>query len=137
MLPDIIRNDPKNIGWWDNIGGSGQANRHQQIFVLGVNNLGGCHGSTGPSSINPETGQPYGANFPVITVEDWVESQARLADRLGIRQLPRLSAGVWRMQAMQWSLIYPDRVRHVFAIAAAPNLTAQTSRSMMWRATRS
>src|SRR6266481_1534729 len=120
------QDDPKNIGWWDNMVGSGKPIDTNKFFVLGVNNLGGCHGSTGPSSINPETGQPYGANFPVITVEDWVESQARLADRLGIRQFAAIVGGsLGGMQAMQWSLIYPDRVRHVFAIAAAPNLTAQ------------
>jgi len=120
------QDDPKNIGWWDNMVGPGKPIDTNKFFVLGVNNLGGCHGSTGPSSINPETGQPYGANFPVITVEDWVESQARLADRLGIRQFAAIVGGsLGGMQAMQWSLIYPDRVRHVFAIAAAPNLTAQ------------
>ena len=97
-----------------------------KFFVIGLNNLGGCHGSTGPSTINPETGQPYGASFPVITVEDWVESQARLADRLGIRQFAAVIGGsLGGMQALQWSLAYPDRVRHVFAIAAAPRLTAQ------------
>ncbi|HZW87090.1 MAG TPA: homoserine O-acetyltransferase [Gallionella sp.] len=120
------QDDPKNIGWWDNMVGPGKPIDTNKFFVLGVNNLGGCHGSTGPSSINPETGQPYGANFPLITVEDWVESQARLADRLGIRQFAAIVGGsLGGMQAMQWSLIYPDRVRHVFAIAAAPNLTAQ------------
>ncbi|MGH8743207.1 MAG: alpha/beta fold hydrolase, partial [Burkholderiales bacterium] len=76
--------DPKNIGWWENLIGPGKPLDTNRFFVVGVNNLGGCHGSTGPSSINPKTSRPYGADFPVVTVEDWVTSQARLADHLGI-----------------------------------------------------
>ncbi|MBY0575957.1 MAG: homoserine O-acetyltransferase [Gallionellaceae bacterium] len=118
--------DPANTGWWDNMVGPGKPIDTDKFFVIGVNNLGGCHGSTGPSSINPETGNQYGASFPVITVEDWVESQARLADLLGIRQFAAVIGGsLGGMQALQWSLAYPERVRHVFAIAAAPRLTAQ------------
>lgn len=118
--------DLKNIGWWNNMVGPGKPIDTDKFFVIGLNNLGGCHGSTGPSSLNPETGQPYGASFPVITVEDWVASQARLADRLGIHQFAAVIGGsLGGMQALQWSLSYPDRVRHVFAIAAAPRLTAQ------------
>lgn len=118
--------DTKNIGWWDTMAGPGKPIDTDKFFVIGLNNLGGCHGSTGPSSINPETGHAYGASFPLITVEDWVESQARLADLLGIRQFAAVIGGsLGGMQAMQWSLAYPDRVRHVFAIAAAPRLTAQ------------
>ena len=118
--------EPGNIGWWDNMIGPGKPVDTDKFFVIGVNNLGGCHGSTGPSSVNPETGQPYGANFPVITVEDWVASQARLADLLGIRQFAAVIGGsLGGMQALQWSLTFPERVRHVLAIAAAPHLTAQ------------
>ncbi|MDO8262899.1 MAG: homoserine O-acetyltransferase [Gallionella sp.] len=118
--------DTGNIGWWDNMIGPGKPVDTDKFFVIGVNNLGGCHGSTGPSSINPATGQPYGANFPVITVEDWLESQARLADLLGIRQFAAVIGGsLGGMQALQWSLTFPDRVRHVLAIASAPHLTAQ------------
>ena len=118
--------EPGNIGWWDNMIGPGKPVDTNKFFVIGVNNLGGCHGSTGPSSANPETGQPYGANFPVITVEDWVASQARLADLLGIRQFAAVIGGsLGGMQALQWSLTFPERVRHVLAIAAAPHLTAQ------------
>jgi homoserine O-acetyltransferase len=118
--------DLKNIGWWNNMVGPGKPIDTDRFFVIGLNNLGGCHGSTGPSSPNPETGQPYGAGFPVITVEDWVVSQARLADRLGIHQFAAVIGGsLGGMQALQWSLSYPDRVRHIFAIAAAPRLTAQ------------
>lgn len=118
--------DTKNVGWWDTMIGPDKPIDTNKFFVIGLNNLGGCHGSTGPATINPETGQPYGASFPVITVEDWVESQARLADSLGIRQFAAVIGGsLGGMQALQWSLAYPDRVRHVFAIAAAPRLTAQ------------
>ncbi len=117
---------PDNVGWWDNMIGPGKPIDTDRFFVIGVNNLGGCHGSTGPSSIDPGTGQPYGANFPVITVEDWVASQARLADLLGIRRFAAVIGGsLGGMQALQWSLTFPERVRHVLAIAAAPHLTAQ------------
>lgn len=118
--------EPKNIGWWDTMVGPNKPIDTNQFFVIGLNNLGGCHGSTGPGSTNPETGQPYGASFPVITVEDWVESQARLADYLGIQQFAAVLGGsLGGMQALQWSLAYPKRVRHVLAIATAPRLTAQ------------
>jgi homoserine O-acetyltransferase len=117
---------PKNVGWWDNMVGPGKPVDTEKFFVIGVNNLGGCHGSTGPSSIDPQTGAPYGASFPVVTVEDWVESQSHLADRLGIRQFAGVMGGsLGGMQAMQWSLSFPERVRHVLAIAAAPHLTAE------------
>lgn len=119
-------NDSKNVGWWDNMVGPGKPVDTNKFFVIGLNNLGGCHGSTGPSSDNPETGKPYGASFPMITVEDWVESQARLADLLGICQFAAVIGGsLGGMQALQWSLAYPERVRHVLAIACAPRLTAQ------------
>jgi homoserine O-acetyltransferase len=118
--------DPKNIGWWDNMIGPGKPIDTDKFFVIGVNNLGGCHGSTGPSSIDPATGKPYGSSFPVVTVEDWVHAQARLADRLGIRQFAAVIGGsLGGMQAMQWSLTFPERVRHVLAIATAPNLTTE------------
>jgi len=118
--------DKKNIGWWDNMVGPGKPIDTNKFFVIGLNNLGGCNGSTGPSSANPLTGKPYGASFPVITVEDWVQAQARLADQLGIRQFAAIVGGsLGGMQAMQWALSYPDRVRNVLAIACAPHLTAQ------------
>jgi homoserine O-acetyltransferase len=118
--------DAKNIGWWDNMVGPGKPVDTDKFFVVGLNNLGGCHGSTGPSSINPETGKRYGSSFPVITVDDWLQSQARLADLLGIRQFAAVIGGsLGGMQALQWSLSFPDRVRHVLSIAAAPHLTAQ------------
>ena len=118
--------DDKYPGWWDNLIGPGKPLDTNKFFVIGVNNLGGCHGSTGPSSINPANGQPWGAQFPVVTVEDWVTSQAMLADYLGIKQLAAVVGGsLGGMQAMQWTLAYPERVRHALVIASAPNLTAQ------------
>lgn len=117
---------PSNVGWWDNMVGPGKPLDTDKFFVIGLNNLGGCHGSTGPGSIDPQTNKPFGSSFPVITVEDWVESQARLADRLGIQKFAAVVGGsLGGMQALQWSLVYPDRVRHVLAIACAPRLTAQ------------
>jgi len=122
----VYAGQPENIGWWDNMVGPGKPVNTDKFFVIGLNNLGGCHGSTGPSSINPETGEPYGASFPVITVEDWVESQARLADLLDIDCFAAVIGGsLGGMQALQWSLAYPQRVHHVLAIASAPRLTAQ------------
>lgn len=119
-------NDEKNIGWWDNMIGPGKPVDTDKFFVVGLNNLGGCHGSTGPSSIDPATGKQYGSSFPMVTVEDWVESQARLADLLGIRQFATVMGGsLGGMQAMQWAITYPDRVRHVLAIATAPTLTTE------------
>jgi len=122
----VYADQPENAGWWDNMVGPGKPVDTDKFFVIGLNNLGGCHGSTGPSSIDPASGQPYGSSFPVITVDDWVESQARLADRLGIGQFAAVLGGsLGGMQAMQWALSYPERVRHVLVIAAAPHLTAQ------------
>ncbi len=122
----VYADEPKNVGWWDNMVGPGKPLDTNTFFVIGLNNLGGCHGSTGPSSQNPATGYPYGAAFPVLTVEDWVESQARLADQLGITRFAAVIGGsLGGMQALQWSLSFPERVRHVLVIAAAPKLTAQ------------
>ncbi|MDR2000550.1 MAG: homoserine O-acetyltransferase [Zoogloeaceae bacterium] len=118
--------NPKNIGWWDNIIGPGRAIDTDRFFVVGVNNLGGCHGSTGPASTHPATGKPWGADFPVVTVPDWVNAQARLADHLGIAQWAATMGGsLGGMQAMQWTMQFPERVRHALVIAAAPNLTAE------------
>lgn len=118
--------EDKYPGWWDNLIGPGRPLDTNKFFVIGLNNLGGCHGSSGPSSVDPLTDRPYSATFPVVTVEDWVESQARLLDYLGIEQLAAVIGGsLGGMQALQWNIAYPDRVRHAFVIASAPNLTAQ------------
>jgi homoserine O-acetyltransferase/O-succinyltransferase len=122
----IDAKDPKNVGWWDNLIGPGKPVDTNRFFVVGVNNLGGCHGSTGPASVNPATGKPWGADFPLVTVEDWVEVQARLADHLGIGRFAVVMGGsLGAMQALQWTLSYPDRIRHALVIAAAPRLSAQ------------
>ncbi len=116
----------KHPGWWDNMIGPGNPIDTNRFFVIGLNNLGGCHGSTGPASVNPKTGKPYGASFPVVTVEDWVESQSRLLDTLGITQLAAVVGGsLGGMQALQWTLAYPQRVQHALVMASAPKLTAQ------------
>lgn len=118
--------NPDNVGWWDNLVGPGKPLDTDRFFVVGVNNLGGCHGSTGPASLNPATGRPWGADFPLVTVEDWVEVQARLADRLGIEQFAAVMGGsLGAMQALQWTISYPERVGHALVIAAAPKLSAQ------------
>ena len=116
----------KSEGWWDNMVGPGKPLDTNRFFVIGVNNLGSCFGSTGPMHVNPETGRIYGADFPVVTVEDWVTSPARLLDALGIQQLAAVMGGsLGGMQALSWTLQYPDRVRHALVIASAPNLNAE------------
>lgn len=118
--------EDRKPGWWDACIGPGKAIDTNRFFVVSLNNLGGCNGSTGPSSLNPLTGKPYGADFPVVTVEDWVNSQARLADTLGIEQWAAVVGGsLGGMQALQWSISYPERIRHCVAIASAPRLSAQ------------
>jgi len=118
--------NPKSVGWWNNMIGPGKSIDTKKFFVIGVNNLGGCHGSSGPASTNPRTGKCYGAGFPVVTVEDWVKTQVRLADHLGIDQFAAVAGGsLGGMQALQWTLDYPERVRHALVVAAAAKLTAQ------------
>lgn len=118
--------DERKPGWWDSCIGPGKPIDTDKFFVVSLNNLGGCNGSTGPSSLNPTSGKPYGADFPVMTVEDWVHSQARLADRLGITQWAAVVGGsLGGMQALQWTISYPERVRHCLCIASAPKLSAQ------------
>ena len=118
--------DDKYPGWWDNLIGPGKPLDTNKFFVIGLNNLGGCHGSSGPLSTNTATDKTWAADFPIVTVEDWVNSQARLADYLGIKQLAAILGGsLGGMQALQWSIAYPERVRNALVIASAPNLTAQ------------
>jgi len=122
----VYEGQDKSEGWWDNMIGPGKPVDTNQFFVIGVNNLGSCFGSTGPMHTNPDTGKVYGADFPVVTVEDWVNAQALLLDRLGIRQLAAVLGGsLGGMQALSWTLQYPDRVRHAVVVASAPNLTAE------------
>ena len=116
----------KSEGWWDNMIGPGKPVDTNRFFVIGVNNLGSCFGSTGPMHTNPDTGRIYGADFPVVTVEDWVDAQARLVEALGITQLAAVMGGsLGGMQALSWSLQYPEKLRHAVVIASAPNLNAE------------
>ncbi len=118
--------DEKSRGWWDNMVGPGRPVDTRQFFVIGVNNLGSCFGSTGPMSIDPATGKPWGSRFPVVTVEDWVDAQARVLDRLGIERLAAAMGGsLGGMQALSWALRHPQRVAHCVASATAPSLSAQ------------
>jgi len=118
--------DDKKPGWWDAAIGPGKPIDTNQFYVVCVNNLGGCKGSTGPNSINPETGDIYGPDFPIVTVSDWVKSQALLADHLQVEQWAAVIGGsLGGMQALQWAITLPERLRNVLIIAAAPKLSAQ------------
>ena len=122
----VYADQPGNQGWWDNMIGPGKPVDTNKFFVIGVNNLGSCFGSTGPMHTNPDTGKVYGADFPVVTVEDWVNAQARLLDALGIEQLAAVMGGsLGGMQALSWTLQHPQRVRHAVVVASAPNLNAE------------
>jgi homoserine O-acetyltransferase/O-succinyltransferase len=122
----VYEGQARSEGWWDNMVGPGKPVDTNRFFVIGVNNLGSCFGSTGPMHTNPATGRIYGADFPVVTVEDWVDAQAALLDALGIRTLAAVMGGsLGGMQALSWTLQYPDRVRHAVVVASAPNLTAE------------
>ena len=116
----------RSEGWWNNMIGPGKPVDTDRYFVIGVNNLGSCFGSTGPTHTNPATGMPWGADFPVVTVEDWVDAQARLLDAMGIQTLAAVMGGsLGGMQTLSWTLQYPERVRHAVVVASAPNLTAE------------
>jgi homoserine O-acetyltransferase len=122
----VYEGQPDSEGWWDTMIGPGKPVDTDRFFVIGVNNLGSCFGSTGPMHTNPATGKAYGADFPVVTVEDWVNAQARLLDALGIIQLAAVMGGsLGGMQALSWTLQYPQRVRHAVVVASAPNLNAE------------
>lgn len=118
--------DDQALGWWDNMVGPGKPVDTNRFFVVGVNNLGSCFGSTGPMSPDPATGTPYGARFPVVTVEDWVNAQARVADALGIERWAAVMGGsLGGMQALSWTIQYPERIRYCIAVASTPRLSAQ------------
>ncbi|QWD88864.1 homoserine O-acetyltransferase [Polynucleobacter sp. MWH-CaK5] len=122
----VSASNPNDVGWWDNMVGPGKPVDTNRFFVIGVNNLGSCFGSTGPMSVNPETGKPYGASFPVVTVEDWVNAQARVADHFQIDKFAAVMGGsLGGMQAMAWSMMYPKRIGHCIVIASTPKLSAQ------------
>jgi homoserine O-acetyltransferase len=122
----VYAGQERSEGWWDTMIGPGKPVDTDRFFVIGVNNLGSCFGSTGPMHVNPDTGRVWGADFPVMTVEDWVNAQARLLDGLGIQQLAAVMGGsLGGMQALSWTLQYPQRVRHAVVVASAPNLTAE------------
>lgn len=122
----ISADDPRDIGWWDNMVGPGKAVDTDRFFVIGVNNIGSCFGSTGPVSQNPATGKPWGADFPILTVEDWVQAQARLADHFGIERFAAVMGGsLGGMQALSWAITCPERVAHCVVIASTPRLSAQ------------
>ncbi len=122
----LYADDPRSTGWWDNMVGPGKPLDTNRFFVIGVNNLGSCFGSTGPMSVDPTSGTQYGARFPVVTVEDWVNAQARVADAFGIERFAAVMGGsLGGMQALAWSLMYPDRVAHCMVIASTPKLSAQ------------
>ena len=117
---------PKSEGWWDNLIGPGKPLDTDKFFVLCVNNLGSCFGSSGPMHVNPATGRAWGADFPVVTVHDWVDAQVRVVERFGILKLAAVLGGsLGGMQALDWALRYPDLLGHCIAIATAPNLSAQ------------
>lgn len=118
--------EDKRPGWWDTAIGPGKAIDTDHFFVVSINNLGGCGGSTGPTSINPETGKIYGPDFPILAVRDWVNSHARLADRLNIQQWAAIVGGsLGGMQVLRWSIQFPERLRHALVIASAPKISAQ------------
>ena len=118
--------EDRKPGWWDSCIGPGKPIDTAKFYVVSLNNLGGCNGSTGPLSINPATGEPWGASFPAVTVKDWVKTQAMLADTLGIERFAAVAGGsLGGMQALQWAIDYPARIGHAIVIAAAPKLSAQ------------
>lgn len=118
-------NDPKP-GWWNNMIGPGKPFDTNRFFVICSNCLGGCQGSTGPSSVDPETGRPYNLSFPVTSIADMVRAQVRLLDHLGIERLACVSGGsMGGMQALQWAVSYPDRVRKVLPLATTARQNVQ------------
>ncbi len=124
----IHSRDDKKPGWWDSCIGPGKAMDTDKYFIVSSNNIGGCRGSTGPLSTDPETGQIFGPDFPLVTCKDWVNSQKMLMEHLGIDHWAAVVGGsLGAMQAMQWAIDYPDLVDHILLIASAAKLTAQNT----------
>ena len=122
----FYKDENERPGWWDALIGPNKAIDTDKYFVVCPNNIGGCGGSTGPLTTNPDTGEIYGPNFPLVTVKDWVKTQAMLASHLGIDVWAVIISGsLGGMQCMEWSIAYPDRLKHTFVIAAAPKLSTQ------------
>ncbi|MBZ1350354.1 homoserine O-acetyltransferase [Alcaligenaceae bacterium LF4-65] len=122
----VAADNPDDIGWWDNMVGPGKPVDTNIFFVIGINNPGSCFGSTGPAALRPDTGKPWGAAFPVLTVEDWVQAQARVADRLGVKRFAAVMGGsLGGMQALSWAMTLPERVAHCVVVASTPRLSAQ------------
>lgn len=120
--------DDRKAGWWDSCIGPGKAIDTERFFVVCSNNLGGCRGSTGPISINPESGEVYGPDFPMVTCKDWVKSQKMLMDHLGLSHWAAVVGGsLGAMQGLQWAIDYPDQVDHILLVASAAKLTAQNT----------
>ena len=121
-----IKDGEKKPGWWDEIIGDGKTIDTTKFFVVSLNNIGGCHGSTGPTTIAAESGQPYGADFPEVSVSDWVETQKLLADHLGINCWEMVAGGsLGGMQALQWAISYPDKIKKAAIIAASSKISTQ------------
>ena len=122
----VRADDPKDVGWWDNMIGPGKPVDTDRFHVVSCNNLGGCHGTTGPRTCDPKSGKPYGNEFPVVTVEDWVESQRLLLERLGIKRLFAVVGGsLGGMQGLRWAQLHSAKVANVVAVAVTPWLTAE------------
>ncbi len=120
------RPDDRKPGWWDSMIGPGKAFDTDRYFVISSNCVGGCKGSTGPSSINPTTGKPYAMDFPIVTIGDMVHAQARLIEHLGIDQLLCVVGGsLGGMQVLQWAVSYPDKMRLMIPIASTARLSPQ------------
>jgi homoserine O-acetyltransferase len=123
---DAERPDDTKVAWWNPLIGPGRFFDTSRYFVICSNILGSCYGSTGPSSLDPQTGQPYGMRFPVVTIRDMVRAQRRLLEYLGVRRIAMVAGGsIGGQQALEWAVTYPELVEKVIVVAATAALTAQ------------